>query len=397
MSLLSLLYLTGCVNQAVLASNHDALKKEVADALTRTRCAPVDLAVAQAELAFAEIEMDEGDPRRADQHVATGRDHVRAALACQPGAGSADSGDLAGTDMAAASSMTDVATPTRTVAPAPVKVTRNDADRDGVNDDDDICPKDPEDLDGFKDGDGCPDADNDSDGIPDTVDKCPDAAEDKDGFSDADGCPEADNDADGVTDAQDGCPNEPGTAALKGCPSKDTDNDGIVEPTDQCPTLPETKNGFLDDDGCPDSAPITPPPTSTARTTVAPAAPASTAGLASLGSDQISIGKPIEFAAGKATISTASYPILDSVAAILLANPDLKVEIGGHTDNQGDDAANQTLSKDRADAVFEYLLSKGVPAKRLRTVGYGETQPVDTNMTEVGRSHNRRIEFVLVH
>src|SRR5262249_25783383 len=95
-----------------------------------------------------------------------------------------------------------------------------DTDGDGINDDVDKCPQEPEDKDGFQDDDGCPDSDNDSDGIPDAADKCPNEPEDKDGFQDDDGCPDPDNDGDGVPDAQ-----------------------------DKCPDQPETKNGFQDEDG----------------------------------------------------------------------------------------------------------------------------------------------------
>ena len=76
--------------------------------------------------------------------------------------------------------------------------------------------------------------------------------------------------------------------------------------------------------------------------------------------------------------------------------PNIKVEIGGHTDNVGDDAGNQRLSKSRADAVFEYLLAHGVRADRMLTMGYGETRPIDTNMTDAGKLANRRVEFVIM-
>lgn len=93
---------------------------------------------------------------------------------------------------------------------------RGDRDGDGITDDDDACPDDPEDRDGFQDEDGCPDPDNDQDGISDAEDKCPNDPEDKDGFEDEDGCPDSDNDGDGVPDAADACPMETGTD--NGCP-----------------------------------------------------------------------------------------------------------------------------------------------------------------------------------
>ena len=133
-----------------------------------------------------------------------------------------------------------------------------DADGDGVYDLDDRCPDGKEDLDGFKDRDGCPDPDNDGDGILDAADKCPGEAEDLDQFEDEDGCPEADNDKDGMPDIKDPCPNaaEDGTGKRPndGCPSttEDSDGDGVVDAKDQCADEPEDRDGFQDYDGCPD-------------------------------------------------------------------------------------------------------------------------------------------------
>ena len=134
----------------------------------------------------------------------------------------------------------------------------HDRDADGVPDEDDQCPDVPEDRDGFKDEDGCPDPDNDGDGIPDAKDKCPNEAEDFDGFQDDDGCPEPDNDGDGVPDVKDACPadKEDGKPPRPsdGCPfdKTDSDGDGIPDAKDRCPLEPEDKDGFADDDGCPD-------------------------------------------------------------------------------------------------------------------------------------------------
>ena len=115
-----------------------------------------------------------------------------------------------------------------------------DRDHDGITDRRDGCPEQPEDIDGFQDGDGCPDLDNDGDGILDARDKCPDAAEDKDGFQDDDGCPDPDNDGDGILDAADKCPD---TAEDMdnfqdddGCPDPDNDGDNVLDPTIAAPT-----------------------------------------------------------------------------------------------------------------------------------------------------------------
>ncbi|MCX7726535.1 MAG: OmpA family protein [Chitinispirillaceae bacterium] len=93
--------------------------------------------------------------------------------------------------------------------------------------------------------------DSDKDGIIDKKDKCPKEAEDKDGFEDEDGCPELDNDKDGFADAEDKCPDSAGTN--QGCPVYDKDNDGIVDASDKCKDIAEDKDGFEDDDGCPES------------------------------------------------------------------------------------------------------------------------------------------------
>lgn len=133
----------------------------------------------------------------------------------------------------------------------------NDRDGDGFPDNKDACPDAAEDMDGFEDGDGCPELDNDQDGLPDEADKCKDAAEDVDGFEDKDGCPDPDNDQDGIPDVSDRCPNEPesknGFEDEDGCPDvKDTDADGVPDDRDQCVDEPEDTDGFEDTDGCPD-------------------------------------------------------------------------------------------------------------------------------------------------
>src|SRR5204862_3787943 len=97
--------------------------------------------------------------------------------------------------------------------------------------------------------------DRDGDGIKDDVDKCPDEPEDRDGFQDEDGCPDPDNDKDGIPDVDDLCPNEPGPKENRGCPLQkdlDRDGDGIPDAVDKCPDEPEDFDGYQDDDGCPD-------------------------------------------------------------------------------------------------------------------------------------------------
>lgn len=96
---------------------------------------------------------------------------------------------------------------------------------------------------------------------------------------------------------------------------------------------------------------------------------------------------------GSARLSQEAYPILFHAALVMLKNPDMKVEIQGHTDNIGSEKYNQKLSLDRAKAVKNYLIARGVDARRMQVVGYGSKFPIADNKTAVGRSMNRRIEF----
>ncbi|MBK8704459.1 MAG: OmpA family protein [Saprospiraceae bacterium] len=77
-------------------------------------------------------------------------------------------------------------------------------------------------------------------------------------------------------------------------------------------------------------------------------------------------------------------------------HPALKIRIQGHTDNQGEADSNLVLSENRAKAVFNFLIDNGIDATRLSYLGFGESQPIDTNDTPEGRQNNRRTEFVIV-
>ncbi len=112
---------------------------------------------------------------------------------------------------------------------------------------------------------------------------------------------------------------------------------------------------------------------------------------------RITIMDQIHFETAKAIIKPDSYGLLDQVAAIIKDNPQVgRVEIAGHTDNRGGDDFNLTLSQDRAESVRDFLVRAGVPADRLLARGYGETLPIDTNVTREGRANNRRVEFNLI-
>jgi len=255
-----------------------------------------------------------------------------------------------------------------------------DNDRDGILDEDDKCPLIPEDKDGFQDEDGCPEGDKndrDGDGILDNVDKCPDEPEDLDQFQDEDGCPDPDNDQDGILDVDDLCPNvaedKDGFEDTDGCPDLDNDKDRILDKDDKCPNEPETYNGTEDTDGCPDKGRVVVTDTS------------------------IEILDMVYFEYNKAVIKSQSFPILDAVAATLQGNPSIQlVEVQGHTDERGNDAYNLDLSDKRAHAVEKYLVDKGVDAKRLTAQGYGETQPIDRRKVEAAYAKNRRVAFLIL-
>ncbi len=106
----------------------------------------------------------------------------------------------------------------------------------------------------------------------------------------------------------------------------------------------------------------------------------------------------VDFQFDSATLTTGAKLALDQVASVLLNNPTWSsIEIKGHTDNIGPDAYNQKLSERRANAVKDYLVSKGLNASALTTSGYGKTQPIATNNTAEGRKANRRVEFVVAN
>lgn len=113
--------------------------------------------------------------------------------------------------------------------------------------------------------------------------------------------------------------------------------------------------------------------------------------------DKLEITRNIHFEFDKATIRPESYPVLDDVAGVLTDNPQLHIRIEGHTDSIGSVAYNQRLSDRRAQAVLEYIAKRGVSASRLSTEGRGETAPIASNETTVGRAMNRRVEFLIVN
>jgi OOP family OmpA-OmpF porin len=284
-----------------------------------------------------------------------------------------------------------------------------DRDEDGVVDKRDRCPNTPFgiEVDMF----GCP-FDNDSDGIADYQDKCPEVAgppslngcpdKDDDGIGDADdqcpdlagvlsahGCP--DKDGDGIRDADDLCPDVTGSLEQLGCP--DTDGDGIIDKEDKCPSLAGSKefNGCpdTDADGVPDNLDKCPKVFGTADNNGCPEVKEEVKKVFA----KALIG--IQFETGNAVIKKSSYGVLDNVANVMKENLSYSLDINGHTDNQGNDDVNMTLSKERAASVENYLISKSISATRLASYGFGETLPKESNDTAIGRAANRRVEFVI--
>jgi outer membrane protein OmpA-like peptidoglycan-associated protein len=252
--------------------------------------------------------------------------------------------------------------------------TDDDVDGDGFIDAIDKCPDQAEDLDGFMDDDGCPDPDNDQDGILDIHDACPNIPEDLDGWVDEDGCPDPDNDEDGIPDIHDECPNQPGGRLTRGCPANDADRDGVADENDRCPDSSEVLNGYLDDDGCPDEAPLRVRVTKT----------------------RVELTTPIGFEEGLVKLLAESLAVLDDVVRVLLDSPEMRLRIESHTDSSGTDEENLSLSEGRATIVRRYLETNGVVEGRLSAAGFGETRPIDTNRTTSGRARNRRVEFHIV-
>ncbi|HEX8436905.1 Ig-like domain-containing protein, partial [Archangium sp.] len=250
-----------------------------------------------------------------------------------------------------------------------------------------VCPRGPEDLDGFQDEDGCADPDNDGDGLLDGGDRCPLQPETKNGFEEEDGCPDAlpppppvDTDGDGLTDDQDRCPgvaeDKDGFEDKDGCADPDNDKDGVADTADKCPSEPEVINGVADEDGCPDKGKV----------------------KVLVEGQKIVILDKVYFATNKDVILPRSFNLLTQVAAVLRANPEItKVRVEGHTDSQSSDVFNLDLSQRRANNVRKRLVEKeGISPARLVSVGYGESRPVDTNKTAKGRENNRRVEFIIL-
>ena len=231
-----------------------------------------------------------------------------------------------------------------------------DTDGDGIQDSEDDCPM----VAGLAEFNGCPDTDGD--GISDNKDRCPKVA----GLESMGGCP--DTDGDGVADGQDACPKVAGPRGNRGCPWPDTDGDSVPDKDDKCPEVP----GTVANDGCPEG------PTAEDMAKIT------------------ELSRGIQFAFGATTFTEGTPPVLDAIVSIILKYPTASFSVEGHTDSIGTKGFNQSLSEGRAAAVVNYLSGRNVSADRLSAVGFGENNPIDTNVNSAGRANNRRVEILFV-
>ncbi len=393
-------------NAQVIRADIDKAKRSGA-----VRCAPKELALAEANVAFSDEEVAYGHANRAKEHLDLAEKNVKEALRLSKTCGPKQ-----------------VVIGKKAPEPPPeepkkriIAIEKTDKDGDGVPDLDDACPDLPGkpefkgcpdgDSDGIPDSEdacpqqpgpketqGCPVAkDTDGDGIPDDIDRCPLDPEDKDGFQDEDGCPDPDNDNDGIVDKADACPNEPGPLESRGCPVTDRDNDGVLDPEDKCPDKagPKENQGCPDTDKdgdtisdrldkCPDQ--FGPPPDGCPKKYT----------LVEVKKEKIEIKQQVHFATAKFRVLRDSFPLLDQVVQALNDFPKMRVSIEGHTDNVGGEAPNMRLSQRRAEAVRDYLVSKGISPGRLEAIGYGPTKPLASNKTARGKAKNRRTEFRII-
>lgn len=297
---------------------------------------------------------------------------------------------------------------------------KKDTDKDGIADDDDLCPTEP----GPASTMGCPDTDGD--GIADKDDRCPDVAGlaalkgcpdgDGDGVADIDddcptevglaalnGCP--DGDGDGVADKDDECPDEAGLAALNGCP--DGDGDGIADKDDDCPAEagPRSTNGCPDRDGdgiadkddeCPDEA-----GTAARNGCPEPSARPENLNERLTRYNQLLDGQDFQhirvnsitgtieidrlyFSTDQSNLNRPDRVIIEELDRFLAlpGASDFNIRFEGHADRRASDEYNQGLSERRAGSAQNYAQDKGASASSLSMIGFGENRPVGESLRE---------------
>lgn len=290
--------------------------------------------------------------------------------------------------------------------PPPLEIPMVDTDQDGIEDSKDACPE----VAGLQVLNGCPDSDGD--GIADNNDECPQ----KYGPKETNGCP--DSDGDGIADSLDKCPNQVGAREDDGCPPKDSDSDGFIDREDECPQVKGTLRGCpdADGDGIKDSEDECPNAKGEGRFNGCPdtdgdgipdlrdkcpnsPAPNSATGCPEIKKEDKAVLdyalQAVQFETGKSILKEDSKVVLDQVIGVLQRYPDFRLEIIGHTDNVGSEINNLKLSQRRAQACYDYLLSKGISKNVMNSGGFGESNPIAPNDNKAGRSINRRVEFIL--
>jgi outer membrane protein OmpA-like peptidoglycan-associated protein len=262
-----------------------------------------------------------------------------------------------------------------------------DNDGDGVANGLDKCPNTA--VGATVDSSGCP-RDSDGDNIADGVDRCPDTPAGV--LVDSTGCPK-DSDGDSIADGLDRCSDTPKGATVDalGCPG-DEDSDGVLDGLDRCPRT--SIGAAVNASGCSSSQAPTRSPSSapTPPSAAPPPRPApSVSPQPPPGAARVLEG--VTFEPGSARLQAGSYVELDSIAKFLLANPTIRIEVGGHTDDSGVPADNMRISSLRAEAVRNYLVAKGVPFQQMVARGYGASAPLTPDTTPRGRAANRRVEI----
>jgi len=287
---------------------------------------------------------------------------------------------------------------------------KKDADNDGISDNKDTCPNTAAGV--SVNLHGCP-VDTDKDGVADYLDTCPNVA----GIVALNGCPDRDND--GTADDSDRCPDIAGSLALKGCP--DSDVDGVADIEDQCP---DTKRGYKvdlkgcsldtdndgsvnDEDRCPTVAgPLSlkgcPDTDGDGVADIDDRCPNMTGTMVNKGCPEMAvkdikrisyIASKIFFENGSAVLKVGSLAQLDELTTILNRYEGAYLVVEGHADSNGSDAYNLNLSQERTESVKKYLAGKGILESRITATGFGESNPVASNDTSLGRAKNRRVEL----
>ncbi|MCG3171979.1 MAG: hypothetical protein GMKNLPBB_00120 [Myxococcota bacterium] len=328
-----------------LRAQADVVREKTAMARSNgaEKCAPRELAHAEAYLKAAEEDLFEGQFVRADGNLLTAATNVDLAL------------DITKRHPDRCKDV-EIIIAKRAPKIDPCSL---DDDKDGVNNCEDTCLSEK----GPRENKGCPWGDKDGDGILDNEDECKELK----GVREFKGCPPPDQDKDGILDADDRCPQQPGPAEYKGCP--DTDGDTVPDPDDKCPSVA----GAVSNHGCPVEV---------------------KKAQMNLAENRIEIKEQVQFDTGKATIRKASNALLSDVATLIKTYKITRIRVEGHTDDRGNDDMNMKLSQARAESVVKFLvINHKIDPSIFDAQGFGESSPIASNRTDSGRQQNRRVEF----